>query len=78
LIYTATGPILLAVNPFKSIPKLYSNPKPYLEANSSSLLPPHPWALAHRAYAGMNAGSGKNQTILISGGELLLCVFLIQ
>eukprot|EP00915_Cephaloidophora_sp_WS-2016_P005461 GHVH01007264.1.p1 GENE.GHVH01007264.1~~GHVH01007264.1.p1 ORF type:complete len:1519 (+),score=224.86 GHVH01007264.1:273-4829(+) len=69
-IYTYTGPILIAVNPFKTIPSLYdesklkfflSNPQP-----RSGNRVPHVFSSAELAYRGMVENKCK-QTILISG-----------
>jgi len=59
LIYTATGPILLAVNPFKKCPKLYDRAaiKKYRKARRSSSsynsLPPHVFGIADNAFHAM-------------------------
>eukprot|EP00397_Hematodinium_sp_SG-2012_P002668 GEMP01002676.1.p1 GENE.GEMP01002676.1~~GEMP01002676.1.p1 ORF type:complete len:1183 (+),score=272.76 GEMP01002676.1:35-3583(+) len=56
-IYTFSGSILLAVNPFKVIPKLYDDP------NTNE---PHVYKVAKEAHRGMCI-NGKNQALLISG-----------
>jgi myosin V len=58
LIYTATGPVLLALNPFKTIPRLYgdSTMKRYWEKaehNTKTELPPHVYQIADRAFRSM-------------------------
>jgi myosin-5 len=79
-IYTATGPILLAVNPFQRISSL-STPeclKSYQEAGmataagerSTKKLAPHPYAIADNALQRMahpTPGEQQNQSILVSG-----------
>lgn len=80
-IYTYTGPILIAVNPFKKV-NLYSTQ--ILESyynfgllksqgiEHSSKLPPHVYAVADAAFRNMmngihNSSASNNQSILISG-----------
>jgi len=78
-IYTFTGPILLAVNPFKQV-DLYSakQARKYMESSigfrskksgglESVNLPPHVYKLADDAYRSMRDFNGKNQSILVSG-----------
>ena len=71
-IYTATGPVLLAVNPFTPIPDLYSPQAVKSHRNGSRS--PHVFRVAQNAYQGMiealldHRGSRpRNQSILISG-----------
>jgi myosin-5 len=79
-IYTSTGPILLAVNPFKRIPSLYapecleSYKRAGLAASagkqSTKQLAPHPFAIADNALQRMSNpfhGEQTNQSILVSG-----------
>eukprot|EP00923_Selenidium_pygospionis_P051382 GHVN01089202.1.p1 GENE.GHVN01089202.1~~GHVN01089202.1.p1 ORF type:complete len:208 (+),score=23.74 GHVN01089202.1:32-655(+) len=65
-IYTFTGPILIAVNPFKVIRGLYDveNLKYYKSIKKART--PHVFASANQAYRGM-CDRKKSQTILISG-----------
>ncbi|CAD7956287.1 unnamed protein product [Amoebophrya sp. A120] len=76
-IYTFTGPILIAVNPFKTIADLYSlkSLKSYIQnAATSGQVPekdqqqnkPHVYATAAASFKGLCEGN-KSQTILISG-----------
>jgi myosin-5 len=81
--YTATGPILLAVNPFRDLPGNYSAELLQLyfeegqrkgESNSSSLLPlpPHIYKLSDLAYRSMFIDrfapeQREDQTILVNG-----------
>ncbi len=82
LIYTATGPVLLALNPFKSIPRLYgeSSMKRYwdkAEKNLKADLPPHVYQIADASFRNMMrkieasledpALVDANQAILVSG-----------
>lgn len=71
-IYTNTGPVLLAVNPFTPIPDLYSPHAVRTHRNGSKS--PHVFRIAQNAYQGMidalldHRGSRlRNQSILISG-----------
>jgi myosin-5 len=80
IIYTATGPVLLALNPFRTIPKLYGEAvqQQYVQANesttSSSSLPPHVYAIADAAFRSMmraledtrggGGGSNTNNNIM--------------
>uniref|UniRef100_A0A7S3V0U3 Myosin motor domain-containing protein n=1 Tax=Aplanochytrium stocchinoi TaxID=215587 RepID=A0A7S3V0U3_9STRA len=67
-IYTYTGLILLAVNPFKEL-NLYGKKQmsPYMNSQLGDILPPHAYATAHRAFLSMLEKNGRNQSILVSG-----------
>eukprot|EP00927_Polykrikos_kofoidii_P033783 TRINITY_DN28629_c0_g1_i1.p1 TRINITY_DN28629_c0_g1~~TRINITY_DN28629_c0_g1_i1.p1 ORF type:complete len:1639 (-),score=351.19 TRINITY_DN28629_c0_g1_i1:61-4977(-) len=67
-IYTFTGPILLAINPFKSIAGLYDEAamKRFLNASKSEPPKPHVYATASLAYRSMRE-KRSSQTVLISG-----------
>lgn len=73
IIYTTTGPILIAINPFKRLESLYGEDvvmKYYRypgSTNSNGRNPPHPYALANAAYHSMVDNNGCNQSILVSG-----------
>ena len=82
-IYTATGPVLLALNPFKAIQGLYGEAtmKSYWEKaenQTTEELPPHVYAIADEAFRNMmrsleqglgteNEGKSCDQSILVSG-----------
>ncbi|EDL44354.1 myosin PfM-C, putative [Plasmodium vivax] len=65
-IYTFTGPILIAVNPFKMIPDLYSDSMLAKHVQPIQSKSPHIFSTANSAYLGM-CQHNKSQTILISG-----------
>lgn len=63
VIYTYVGDILCAINPFKTIPDLYSSAKAKQYAGLTSLadLPPHIFASADAAFTNMvSASSAAN------------------
>ena len=69
-IYTNTGPILIAINPWRTL-DIYSTQ--YMDTYNSSLLdraiddlPPHIFRVADAAYRAM-LRENKNQSILVSG-----------
>ncbi|CAH8361175.1 unnamed protein product [Eruca vesicaria subsp. sativa] len=66
-IYTYTGDILIAVNPFKQLENLYNDHMiaNYKGAPFGSLMP-HPFAVADAAYRQM-INEGVSQSILVSG-----------
>ena len=65
-IYTFTGPILIAVNPFKRIPDLYNDETltSFISLKPNSV--PHVFATANAAFRGL-CDRQKCQTVLISG-----------
>ncbi|KAJ9555627.1 hypothetical protein OSB04_010241 [Centaurea solstitialis] len=66
-IYTYTGNILIAVNPFKRIPQLYEKDiMAKYKGASLGELSPHPYAIAHAAYKQM-VNEKISQSILVSG-----------
>ncbi|CAD2098872.1 myosin ATPase [Plasmodium vinckei petteri] len=65
-IYTFTGPILIAVNPFKQIKNLYSDNILEKHIQPIKSKSPHIFATSNSAYLGM-CKNNKSQTILISG-----------
>ena len=80
LIYTATGPIIIALNPFKRMSLytkeilnkyiIYGNVKNDQAASAAGqALSPHVYGVAANAYRSMcqNMGSNGNQSVLISG-----------
>eukprot|EP00439_Symbiodinium_sp_Y106_P085130 s629_g27.t1 len=63
-IYTLTGPVLLAVNPFRHMPGLYS--PEMLRSFVAEKLQPHIFSIANRAYQGI-LDHDESQTVLVSG-----------
>lgn len=65
--YTYTGPIVVAVNPYKSIPSLYTKQlQDVYTSNDRSTLPPHVYAISAQAYNKMRLLK-EPQSILVSG-----------
>ncbi|GLT47521.1 hypothetical protein SLA2020_212130 [Shorea laevis] len=66
-IYTYTGNILIAVNPFRRLPHLYDNHmKEKYKGAAFGELDPHPFAVADSAFRQM-INEGISQAILVSG-----------
>ncbi|KAA8527842.1 hypothetical protein F0562_035289 [Nyssa sinensis] len=66
-IYTYTGNILIAVNPFQRLPHLYDNHvMEQYKGVAFGELSPHPFAIADAAYRQM-INEGLSQSILVSG-----------
>jgi len=66
-VYTYTANVLLAVNPYKQLPHLYTVEKmsEYRSKNIGSM-PPHPYAIADTAYRHL-LRERQNQALVISG-----------
>ena len=76
-IYTATGPILLAINPFRRYTGLYSDEtmQRYWEcgnAGNASELPPHVFAIADHAYRSMRRGLEERMSLLTCPDQSIL------
>ncbi|KDO32175.1 hypothetical protein SPRG_19487 [Saprolegnia parasitica CBS 223.65] len=75
-IYTSTGAVLIALNPFTPLPLYGHEVKArYMQhgrkrargERMDSTLPPHIYAIADRAYREMHTVPGRDQSILVSG-----------
>lgn len=75
-IYTFAGPILVSINPYQSIPRLYDEEaiqqfhrSPLDERNSSEEVAPHLYAITERSYHSLLTTDRKrsDQVIIISG-----------
>ena len=64
-IYTAVGGTLLAVNPFRSLPNLYTDELLMLYARQAPDLVPHVFSVVNLAYRSMSFQG--NQSVLVSG-----------
>merc|ERR1740129_417805 len=64
-IYTLSGPVLLAVNPFRTLPGLYS-PETLSGFIGNDKLKPHVFSVANQAYQGIWLRR-VSQTLLVSG-----------
>ncbi|KAF7456827.1 myosin heavy chain [Cryptosporidium felis] len=66
-IYTSTAHVLLAMNPYREIPSLYSEEtKQSYYGKHISQMPPHPYSIADSSYRNMVLDR-RNQAIVISG-----------
>lgn len=65
-IYTYSGIVLLAVNPFEPVPMYTPEIVQQYIGRAKGELEPHLFAIAEDAYAAM-ALDGKGQTIIVSG-----------
>ncbi|KUF89714.1 hypothetical protein AM588_10005209 [Phytophthora nicotianae] len=90
-IYTSIGDILVALNPLKPLPKLYSETQlnaykhSMTNTNPASVqkeLPPHVFAIGGKAFGGLLKPERRNQSILVSGesgsGKTESTKFLMQ
>ena len=65
-IYTAIGPVLLAINPFKTVPVCLPKQLEQLNKLDPDELPPHVFTIASNAYSKL-VDEGHAQSILVSG-----------
>jgi len=93
-VYTRTGPVLIALNPFEYRPKLYDCMDDYwnkVEQSTTEELPPHVYQIADAAFRSMMRGvamavnkkqASHNQSILVSGesgaGKTVTTKYLMQ
>ena len=66
LIYTYTGYIMIAVNPYKKLSCYNEGIMATYRGKSLGVMPPHVYAMADRAYRSMKV-DGTSQSILVSG-----------
>ncbi|XP_072929765.1 uncharacterized protein Myo81F [Epargyreus clarus] len=66
LVYTYTGSILVAVNPYKELGCYTMEDMQNYRGKAFGSLPPHVFALAESAYSSLRNGE-KNQSVVISG-----------
>lgn len=69
-IYSAIGTILISINPYKMLNKLYGKKAilKYRDAfESHKDPPPHVYTVADQAYRGLTMPGGRSQSIIISG-----------
>ena len=71
-IYTAIGPVVVAINPYKPVPTCSVETFAQLRKMPADSLPPHVFTITNAAYTGMLAGEADRasrmaQSILISG-----------
>lgn len=81
-IYTFTGKILLAINPFKRI-NIYNDEyiKKYSTSEQQEVLAPHPYQISQQCLDNLNK-QGRNQVVLVSGesgaGKTVTTKFLMK
>lgn len=68
-IYTYTGQVVIAINPFQRIKSLYSKEtlQFYLDSKEKRNPLPHAFAVADSSYRSMIENQGRNQSVLVSG-----------
>ena len=67
-IYSSIGTIIIALNPYRNLPELYTQELLYKYAHlaDTAVLPPHIWTIARASYINLKS-TGLRQAIVISG-----------
>ncbi|GMK55922.1 hypothetical protein CspeluHIS016_0209780 [Cutaneotrichosporon spelunceum] len=82
-VYTHCGAVIVALNPFETVPGLYGSQVQRSFHNSSPpKQPPHVYAVGENAYRALLTGDKRNQTIVITGesgsGKTISCNHIID
>ncbi|EED95808.1 predicted protein, partial [Thalassiosira pseudonana CCMP1335] len=80
--YTASGPILIAINPCQTVKGLYDEQAMRMYWHTDVAPPPHVFSVADASYRGMMRGLDFQRSILVSGesgaGKTVTTKFIMQ